>query len=298
MEFLKDVSLKEYNTWKVGGTADWAVFPTTPQEVQEACLWAKEKKVSITVIGGGSNILVSDEGIEGLTIITKNLAGITNEILENDCLTITCLAGTMKAEVLRSFVKNRLSPALFLAGLPGDMAGGVVMNAGVGHDLHPKEFCELVEWIEYVDLSVNTCDIKKLNKDKIEWSYRKSRGWQPGVITKLQIAWQEKPDPSILKRLQESNKRRMSTQPLQYPSCGSVFKNPQGTTSGRVIDECGLKGYHIGGAQVSEKHANFIINTGNATAKDIAQVISHVQTQVKYKKQIELQTECLFLGRW
>ncbi len=297
MEFLKDYKLAELTSWKVGGAADWAVMPESVEDFRAACVWAQEKKYPITVLSGGSNVLVSDQGIEGLVILMNRWNKIEDVQIENNQFRANCQAGATKADLLKVFVKARMSPAIFLAGLPGDVGGGVVMNAGVGHDVSPKEFHEIVEWVEWIDLSKKDFPLVKKSKSEIQWMYRKSSGWQPGVITRVGIVWQETPDDTVLKRLQEGNKRRMSTQPLQWPSCGSVFKNPPGNKSGRLIEECGLKGFQIGGAQVSEKHANFIINTGGATAQDIESVRTHVQKTVRDKTGIVLETEYVFLGR-
>jgi UDP-N-acetylmuramate dehydrogenase len=297
MEFLKEYKLAEHTTWKVGGAADWAVLPTSVEELREACLWASQKNIPITVLSGGSNVLVSDKGIEGLVILLQKFSKIESSEYVNSQFKAVCYSGTPKADLLKVFVKHRLSPAIFLAGLPGDVGGGVVMNAGVGHDVAPKEFCEITEWIEYIDLATPDFKVKKKKTSELQWAYRKSAGWQPGIITRVGISWTEKSDDTVLKRLQEGNKRRMSTQPLQYPSCGSVFKNPPGDKSGRLIEECGLKGFRIGGAQVSEKHANFIINVGESTASDIEAVKSHVQKTVLEKKNISLETEYIYLGR-
>jgi len=297
MEYLRDFQLADLTTWKAGGAADWAVFPSTSEEVQEACRWARDKNLPLTILSGGSNVLISDRGIAGLVVVLQKLSGIESSDYRDGKFTLTCLAGTPKSEVLKVFVKHRLSPAVFLAGLPGDMGGGVVMNAGVGHEVAPKEFCEIVEWIEYVDLADAALAIRRKNANEIQWTYRKSSGWQPGVLTRMGLAWSEAPDATVLERLKEGNKRRMGTQPLQYPSCGSVFKNPPGNKSGRLIEECGLKGYTVGGAQVSEKHANFIINIGGATADNILAVKNHVQETVRAQKNIALETEFIYLGR-
>jgi UDP-N-acetylmuramate dehydrogenase len=297
MEYLKDFKLADYTSWLVGGNADHAVFPESVEDLQEACRWAQGKKLPVTILSGGSNVLVSDKGIEGLTVVLKKFSKIENVDYSNGVLKLICYSGTPKADVLKAFVKHRLSPAIFLAGLPGDMGGGVVMNAGVGHDVKPKEFCEIVEWIEYIDLNDASFAIRRKTAGELKFTYRKSDGWKPGIITRIGVAWAEQPDDTVLKRLQEGNKRRMGTQPLQYPSCGSVFKNPVGDKSGRLIESCGLKGFTVGGAQVSEKHANFIINVGGATASDILAVKNHVQRTVKEKTGFELETEFIFLGR-
>lgn len=297
MEYFKDYNLADLTTWKAGGSADWAAFPETVEEIQEACRWARDRKLPITVLSGGSNVLISDKGIEGLTIVLQKFSKIESVDYINGKFSLVCSAGTPKSDVLKAFVKHRLSPAIFLAGLPGDMGGGVVMNAGVGHDVAPKEFCEITEWIEYIDLNDSQFPIRRKSVSELSFTYRKSSGWKPGIITRIGIGWVEQPDDTVLKRLQDGNKRRMSTQPLQYPSCGSVFKNPPGDKSGRLIESCGLKGFTVGGAQVSEKHANFIINIGGASSNDILAVKDHVLKTVLEKASVTLEAEFVFLGR-
>jgi UDP-N-acetylmuramate dehydrogenase len=296
MTYQQNFSLAEFTTWKIGGLADWCARPTTPQEVQDACRWAIDKKMPITVLSGGSNVLISDDGIEGLVLLLDKLVGIDNISYNNDVLMCECLAGTRKSDLLKVFVKQKLSPAIFLAGLPGDVGGGVVMNAGVGHDVLPKEFVEITDWIEYVPFDQPEVILRKEKKD-IKWTYRHSSDWGPGVITRVGISWVEKPQADLLQRLQGSNQRRMASQPLQWPSCGSTFKNPPGYKAGRLIEECGLKGFQVGGAQVSDLHANFILNRGGAMARDIIAVVHHVQQTVKKMKNVDLEWEYKFLGR-
>lgn len=297
MEFKSNYSLADHTSWKVGGRAEWAVFPESVEQIQEACRWARDKNLDVSVLSGGSNVLVSDLGVAGLVIVLTYFAKLESVEIVGHKTSAVCQAGLPKSELLKVFIKQRQSAALFLAGLPGDVGGGVVMNAGVGHDISPKEFCEIVDWVEWVDLSSPEFKVVRKSKSEIQWFYRKTKGWQPGIITRVGVVWEEPADETILKRLQESNKRRMATQPLQLPSCGSVFKNPPGNKSGRLIEECGLKGFKIGGAQVSEKHANFIVNVGGSTAQDIESVRRHVQSTVKNLKGIDLETEYIFLGR-
>lgn len=296
MDYLKDFALAEFTTWKIGGTADWCVRPQTINEVQEACQWALDKNLPVTVLSGGSNVLISDGGIEGLVILLDQLVGIESLGYANGVLSCECLAGTRKSDLLKVFVKNRLSPAIFLAGLPGDVGGGVVMNAGVGHDVAPKEFVEITEWFEYVPFAQPRTLVRKYKND-VRWTYRHSSEWGPGVIVRVGIRWEEGPQDSLLEKLKSSNQRRMTSQPLQWPSCGSTFKNPPGNKAGRLIDDCGLKNYQVGGAQISDLHANFILNRGQATAADVLAVVRHVQDTVKIQKNIVLEPEFKFLGR-
>lgn len=293
----KNYSLAEHTTWKIGGKADWAALPSNKKELIAACLWARDQRLPITVLSGGSNVLVSDRGIEGLVILLQNLNIVESSTYTNGVLEIVAQAGVPKADILKIFIKHRLMPAIFLAGLPGDVGGGVVMNAGVSHDVSPKEFHEIVSWIEVVDLNSRDFKLKRLESNELQWQYRKCEGWRPGVIYRVGLSWSLPPDEGMLKVLQESNKRRMSTQPLGEPSCGSVFKNPPGNKSGRLIEENGLKGFSINGAKVSEKHANFIVNTGGATADDVESLTRHIQKTIQEKTGIALEKEYVFLGR-
>ncbi len=296
MQYIKDFSLAEFTTWKIGGTADWCARPQTVGDVHAACQWALDKNLPVTVLSGGSNVLISDKGIAGLVLLLDQLVGISEVEFNNEVLSCVCLAGTRKSDLLKVFVKSRLSPAIFLAGLPGDVGGGVVMNAGVGHDVAPKEFVEITEWFEYIPWAKPQTLVRK-NKDQIQWTYRHSDGWGPGVIVRVGIQWKEAPQANLLEKLKISNQRRMASQPLQWPSCGSTFKNPPANKAGRLIDECGLKNYSIGGAQVSDLHANFIVNRGHATANDVLALVKHIQETVRSQKNILLEPEFKFLGR-
>ncbi len=294
----KNKSLAEFTSWKVGGAAQYYVAPSTIDELKEALIYSSKENLPYTILGGGSNSLVSDKGVKGLLIHTHLLSSV--EVIEDkEKLVLEALAGTQKSEVLKHFMKSRLAPAIFLAGLPGDMAGGVVMNAGIGQKQKPREFVEIVDSFEVLRVDeAGRLQTQIYESTEVDWSYRKTPGWQPGVISKVRVSWPNEPDPEVLKLVRDGNKRRKSTQPLHQPSCGSVFKNPEGDHSGRLIESLGLKGFSIGGAQVSEKHANFIVNLGSATAQDIHDVISHVQTEVRKKTGVHLHNEVVYLGDW
>ncbi len=291
MKILENVNLAEYTSWLIGGAADFFCLPTNVDELQEALATAQQKKWPITVFSGGSNILISDHGIRGLTICLRRFSAIEAKI-KDDRIFIECLAGTAKSELLKIFLKNQLSPALFLAGLPGDVGGGVVMNAGVAEAFQPREFMEMVDWIEVL----NEGRIHRINKSELTISYRHCDGWQPGIATKVGLSWPTKKDPDILTKVREANKIRLTKQPLDMPSCGSVFRNPEGHKAAQLIDQCGLKGFRVGDAQVSLKHANFIVNLDKATAADTMKVIDHVIKTVLTEKKVLLKTEVVKLG--
>lgn len=296
MLITEKTPLADYTSWTVGGSADYFCLPTNETELEKALTFARELKIPWTILGGGTNVLISDDGVEGLVICLRRFSGI--QAGEKDGrLVIEALSGTAKSELLKAFLKNQLAPALFLAGLPGDIGGGIVMNAGVSEQISPREFHEIVDWIEILRPEGGEFRRQVYRKEDVQWSYRHSTGWQPGIVTRVGLSWKLDRDPSILEKVRQANRVRLSKQPLDLPSCGSVFVNPPGHKAAQLIDGSGLKGYQVGGAQVSLKHANFIVNVGGATAKDIRQVIEHVRKAVEAKTGVQLKTEVVFLGR-
>jgi UDP-N-acetylmuramate dehydrogenase len=289
------VSLASMTSWQVGGVAEYFYAPNSIEQLKDAVQWAKTKVQPISILSGGSNVLVSDEGVPGLVIYLGQFKNIKHEIKKNR-LYIYADAGCSKTELLKIFLRYKLAPSLFLAGLPGDVGGGLVMNAGVGELLEPREFCEIIEEFEVLD--TDTLVIKNFKHDQIKWNYRHAEGWQPGIITRVTLSWPMIQVANILDEVKKANRNRFEKQPLEFPSCGSVFMNPAGLKSARLIDGCGLKGHTIGGAQVSQKHANFIVNFGNAKARDIHQLIEYVQKLVQNKTGILLKTEVVYLGKW
>lgn len=288
----KNVVLSSYTSWLVGGPAEFFCLPQTIDQLIEAQMWAKERQLPVTILGGGSNVLISDQGISGLTICLKKMSGFSEKI-ENGYLHLDFLSGTSKSELLKVLLKNQLSAAIFLAGIPGDVGGGVVMNAGVGEMISPREFTEITDWIEVLKPDGS---LLRYHHQDLDWAYRHCNGWQPGVITRVGIKIKHDRDPSVLEKVRTANKLRLQKQPLDMPSCGSVFVNPEGYKSAQLIQSCGLKGFQIGQAQVSEKHANFIVNLGGAKAKDIWNLIRHVQSEVNSKTGVHLKTEVVLLG--
>ncbi|MDE0151819.1 MAG: UDP-N-acetylmuramate dehydrogenase [Bdellovibrionales bacterium] len=295
MEIQTQVSLKQFNGWKVGGPAEYFYSPKNLSELKKCCLWGNEKKLPITVLSGGTNSLISDQGIKGLVIHLKHLQSF--EINKSkDYIQILSLSGTPKYQVFKIFSELKLAPALFLCGLPGDMGGGVVMNAGVSYDVHPYEFSQIVDFIEV--LSFKDHQIKIFKKEDLRWNYRSCTGWEEGIIYRVSLKWPFKEMENFHQQLRQINRKRLTSQPLNHPSCGSVFRNPQNNKAGKLIEESGLKGLQIGGAKISKKHANFIINKDSATALDIHQIICHVQKTVKDKFNIHLQPEVHYIGEW
>lgn len=318
----RNVSLKPLTSWLVGGPAEFLAQPRTLDDLRESVAWGWLTGLPITILGGGTNVLVADSGVRGLTIALRKFAEakVSNrtEADGSALFVLECLAGTSKSELLKQFLKAKLEPALFLAGLPGDVGGGVVMNAGVGEMIRPREFTEITEWIEVLRLpsvpkgsvspdAVSSDDVKALSQrlvlerlghDSLQWSYRHCEGWRPGIVARVGLCWPLEPKDDILARVKQANQVRLSKQPLDMPSCGSVFVNPEGHKSGQLIESVGLKGFSVGGAKVSEKHANFIVNFNDSTALDIHQVIETVRETVKSKTGVSLRTEVVYLGDW
>jgi UDP-N-acetylmuramate dehydrogenase len=306
LKIQSEIPLAPMTSWRVGGPAEFLAEPVSMDELKEAMNWARANSHEITVLSGGTNVLVSDNGVRGLVIALHKLSGAqTRESVHADgrtYLEIGCLAGTSKSELLKIFLKYKLAPALFLAGIPGDVGGGVAMNAGIGEMWTPREFVELVEWIEVLRFSKSASSgepqLVRIAAHDLQWSYRHCNGWQPGIIARVGLAWPLEPQDDILARVRSANQVRASKQPLDQPSCGSVFINPAGAKSGQLIEQLGLKGFTIGGAKVSEKHANFIVNMGFATACDIHSVILEVQRRARAERGVELKTEVVYLGNW
>ncbi len=297
MNIQTNVNLNLLNSWKVGGDADFFCVPETQADVLQSLEWAQQRSLPVTLLGGGTNVLISDQGVRGLLIHTVQLKSV-REWEDSERLYMTALAGVAKADIMKIFLKHQLSPALFLCGLPGNVAGGVAMNAGVAKqsDLAlPNEFKDIVDWVKVIRGN----QLVLIKKENIQWKYRVSSGWQPGVIYEVGISWSKQPMKDFTKLLQQIALRRARTQPLQSASCGSVFKNPVGDKkAGWLIEQCQLKGYQIGGAVVSQKHANFIVNAGDSKAIHIHQLIQHIQQVVQKQTGILLQPEIKYFGEW
>ncbi len=293
----ENVSLKSYNTWKTGGLAQFFAVPENLDQYKDCILWANSKNMPLCFLGQGSNALISDDGFHGLVLCSKKFQDVEVVSDQNE-LVLKCQAGALKYKVMRQFLKYNLSPALFLSGIPGDVGGGVVMNAGVGEAIEPREFCEIVKSIKVLSWDDSKFEIKELQGQDLVWSYRSSKNWQPGFIFEVVLSYPMKPVEDMAEKVKTAINNRKLKQPWDKPSCGSVFVNPPNYKSGQLIESLGLKGFQIGGAQVSYKHANFIVNTGNATSQDIHRVIEHVKAKVFEKNQVSLHTEVVYLGPW
>ena len=293
MQIKQNEVLKKWSWWKVGGPADYFCQPENPEELESALKWAEKNNQKFAVLGGGTNVLISDQGVEGLVISTVKLNDCSFE-KTSDSLIVYCMAGALKSRLMKIFKTHKLAPALFLSGLPGDVGGGIVMNAGVSRPFKPSEFSEIVNSFELM----TTKGPKLYSKEDIQWTYRKTSGWEAGVIYKAQFEWPLEEEKGLSEQIKRELQRRRATQPLDQASCGSVFKNPYPRLAGELIEQSGLKGLKKGGAQVSEKHANFILNSGQAIAQDIHNLIQDIRKKVYEQFAVSLETEVHYMGRW
>ncbi len=280
--------MKKHTTFKIGGAADMYVSVESVEELSALIRLAKEKDVCYTVIGNGSNLLVSDEGIRGLVIeIGQGLAGY--EVNGN---VIYAEAGILLKKLASVAASESLSGLEEISGVPGTLGGGVFMNAGA----YGGELKDTVKKVTYVD-----CDgeIHTIDASECGFGYRKSifsGGGKFIVSAELELKKGDKDE--ILSKMADYTKRRREKQPISYPSAGSTFKRPEGYFAGTLIEQAGLKGYRCGDAMVSELHAGFVINCGNATAQDIINVIEHTKKTVLEKFGVVLEPEIRFLGEF
>ncbi|MEI7972897.1 MAG: UDP-N-acetylmuramate dehydrogenase [Bdellovibrio sp.] len=289
---LENQNLKQLNTWLVGGSARFFAQPRTTEEVGEVLFGAHRKGIPVFVLGSGSNVLVLDEVFPGLVLSTRSLLSWFHEPQES-CHFFVAGSGVPKSELLKHLLRLKNPAALFLAGIPGTLGGGVAMNAGVSEELIPREFVGITHSVELCSFQGDSFWRKA---SEFNWDYRHCGGIQGHVVTRVRLRVGIHSDELVPMRVRELNQRRLQRQPLSQPSCGSVFRNPaQGPKAAQLIEQCGLKGLQIGGAQVSTKHANFIVNLGGARAADMQACMERVQEEVWACTGVELKSEVVFL---
>ena len=279
--------MKLHTNMKVGGPADYYFEAENEKDLVEAVKKALDLKIHCTVIGNGANVLVSDEGIRGLVIVNKSekINFLSDGLVEVE-------SGVDNTSLIREAAKKGLSGMERLMKVPGTIGGAVYMNAG---DTGKKEFFgDLVESVKVIDKKGN---IKTLLKDDCDFAYRSSRFQDSGeVILSVKIKL-EQVDPKEIEERTKDILERKSHHPAGA-TVGSTFKNPENYHSGELIEKAGLKGKKIGGARISEKHANFIINEGDATATDVKNLIDLMKKTVKEKFDVDLEEEVRYIGEW
>lgn len=285
-DILLNEPMYKHTTFRVGGEAQCLVRISESGQLEKLIPYLRKVEVPYFILGNGSNLLVGDKGYEGIILqIGSRMNGIW---AEGDC--IRASAGALLSQVARCAQENGLTGLEFASGIPGTIGGGVVMNAGA-YDGEMKQI------VEQVTVMNEQGEILVLDRETMEFSYRTSIiKNRPFVVLEVLMRLQPGDKNEIQKKMEELSRRRQEKQPLEFASAGSTFKRPEGHFAGKLIMDAGLRGYSIGGARVSEKHCGFIINTGKATAADVAEVIGEVQERVKDKFGVTLETEVIFLG--
>ncbi len=283
-----DCPMAQYTTWRVGGNSEALFKADNAKELRQVITYLNTESIPYFQIGRGSNLLIKDKGIEGMVILLAgSLATIKQE--RNDNLTILTGAGLSLADLMTHCRASGLRGLEYFAGIPGTVGGAVAMNAGA----FGKEFGDRV-----VEIHIITPEggLETRDKEQLSFTYRHFEIDQGAIIIHVRLKMDRESEDVVAGRISDFLKKRKQNQPLDYPSAGSVFKNPQDEYAGRLIENAGLKGKRIGGAMISEKHANFIVNTGGAMAKDILDLICLTQAEVKKLTGIELEPEIKVIG--
>lgn len=286
----QSVSLSPLTSYRVGGNAQYYAEPTSWQDIQAIFSWLQKEQMPLTCLGAGSNLLISDNGIEGLVLNTRHLKQFQ---MDENNHKITVGAGFPLPKLAWQVAKKGWQGLDWAVGIPGTVGGAVVMNAGA------HQGC-IADVLESAIVAYSDGRIETLSNQDLDYSYRHSRlQREPGLVLQATLALKSGQTREEMMALTTSNfKMRKQTQPYDKPSCGSVFRNPQPYAAGWLIEQIGLKGYQIGGAQVAHRHANFILNAENAKAKDVFNLIQYVQEKVEESWSILLHPEVKFLGQF
>ena len=290
----KNESMSAHTTFRAGGCADYYIVPRTTQEAAALIRYHLSNDLPFFILGNGSNLLVSDSGYRGTVIDLGRNDGTDFTMLgyewDGDELVMDAGAGCFLSSIGSIAANLGASGFEELSGIPGCIGGGCIMNAGA----YGREMKDVVRSVEVIDRSGKVC---RLGREQLEFRYRGSNLMDEGyTVCRAELVLQKGDPDSIRSKCEELLNRRRESQPLEYPSAGSTFKRPEGYFAGKLISDAGLKGFSVGGAEVSEKHAGFIINRGQAASSDICALIGHVQKTVKEQFGVELVPEVRFLG--
>lgn len=278
-------SLKKHTTYGIGGPADLMIFPKSKQDLIKVIEIINENKIQLTILGSGSNVLVSDNGIRGAVISLKN--SLKQVEVDDNILYAEC--GTMLGKIVKHAVKNNLIGLENLNGVPGTLGGALIMNAGAWGG-------EISENLIHVEVINSKSEIQKIQKKDLNFSYRQSSFNKDDILLSAKFNLKKADKDIIKENFIEAQSGRKKSQPLNKRSAGSLFKNPKNNSAGKLLDEAGLKGFSIGDAKISEKHANFFINDGDATSKDMLMLIKKAHKEVKDKFNINLSLEVKLMG--
>ena len=283
---LKQEAMKKHTSFRIGGNADIYISPKSSEEIQSILFLAKKYDVPVTVMGNGSNLLVSDKGIRGIVIqIGEDMSTI---LVKGE--KITAQAGALLKTIGEKALQSSLEGFAFAAGIPGSLGGAVCMNAGAYGG-------EIKDILVEAEVLTEDLQIKKFSTQQLQFSYRHSIIPEKGyIVLSATFLLKKGNQKEIAQKMTELAQQRREKQPLNFPSAGSIFKRPQGYFAGKLITDAGLKGYSIGDAQVSQKHGGFIVNKGNATCADVLALIEHCQKTVFEKFGVMLETEVKMIG--
>lgn len=276
-EYYKNISLKKYNTYKIDVNCDYLVYPKSIHELQELLKYLKDNNIHYLILGNGSNVILARPNFD----VVIKLDRINNiEIKDN---IVIAGAGVSLIKLSNICMENNLNGLSFAGGIPGLLGASTAMNAGA----YKEDMSSIVKEVKVLTPNL---EIKTMKNSELEYAYRDSflKRNKDFICVEVTLSLEYENKEIIKHRMLDRRDRRISSQPVNMPSAGSVFRNPEGLSAGKLIEDIGLKGYTIGGAQVSEKHANFIINTSNATYEDIISLIDYIKEKVKEKYKIEL----------
>ena len=286
----ENVVLSEYCSYRTGGKARYLASPSSVGEITDLLIWSNAVGIPHEVIGCGANLLISDEGYDGLIICMRDF----EKWLVRKSDAIIAGSGVLLNELVKYACSEGLGGAENLAGIPGTLGGAVRMNAGA----YGADMKGIVARVTVLQAGEEGIEQKMITADEAKFGYRSAEG----LLEKIVVAMEMNFTPSDKDALNETRKKtlikRALKQPLEYPSCGSVFKRPREDNAGALIEKCGFKGFMIGGACVSEKHANFIVNTGKANSSDIYELITRIKAKVYRKTGVLLEEEVRYLGKF
>lgn len=281
ISYKEDASLRNYNTYRVNTICKFLVFPKDIEELQNIINFIKENNIKYYMLGNGSNVIFSMDYYDGIIIRLENF----NKVTYNENL-VTAEAGCSLIKVSLDTIEKGFSGMEFSTGIPGSIGASVAMNAGAYNS-------DISNIIKEVTVLTPENEVKVMSKEELEFSYRTSflKRNKKYIVLSATFELQSGNIEEMKTLIEERNKKRVESQPLDLPNAGSVFRNPEGNYAGQLIEKVNLKGYNLNGAEVSTKHANFIVNKGNATGKDIIELIEKIQKEIKEKENIDLKLE-------
>lgn len=287
-QILEEEPMKKHTTFRIGGPAEHLILPQTTEEIADVIKLCRQEEIPWYIVGNGSNLLVADEGVRGVVIqLLRNF----NQIQVEGCQ-IRMQAGAQNAAVAKRALDASLTGFEFAAGIPGTIGGAVVMNAGA----YGGEMKDILKEVTVLDPNGM---IRTIPAEELELGYRTSIIARKGYVVLEAVIVLKAGDPKEIKAaMDELKEKRVTKQPLEYPSAGSTFKRPEGYFAGKLIMDAGLRGFSVGGAQISEKHCGFVINKDNATAKDVTELMDETKKIVMEKFGVALEPEVKRLGQF